>query len=677
MLLIYPPLGDCTIPPLGIAKLSGFMRNQNQEISVLDYNIDSLYYLLSKDFLHKSYLKICKRLNEIEDQYDTLSKNIQNEYSLLFASKLQAEYLENNIDEALLCLKQNATYENWNIYSKKATVIKQSMELVANAHYPAKWDFRYLTFKDDTCPQAIHHLLQDREKNFYLEYFQTKLQEIGRDNSVYIGISVCYYSQLIPALTLAKLIKTSFPERKIFLGGSLFSSYVNDWNLFDEFVDIIDLIIPFDGEWALYDLATRKNVSDIPDIVYVKNKHFVKNSVIENRGRSTIIPDFSDFKLEKYLNPYILLPIEANTACYWGKCNFCYYSTKDNQYTFVNKKDIKTIVDEMEYMNKMYSATHFFFIDECLPPNTAFNLAKELLHRGLNIKWASEIRFDSAFSEEKLKLLRESGYIMAMLGLESSQDRVLKAMNKGTDPNVISKMLENCAKQHIHTYAMFFLGFPSETKEEALNTIAFIDSHIKYINYYSFGPFILTKNIDVFQNPKKYGITIQNSTTDNLSLAIHYKVNSGLSEHEASALVETLKKERDEFLKYELVSVIHIMYLPKINSECPRTISKNTVTINDTTYKYIKNPDIITQRSRFNILTPNSLKSNYAYLYNCSTQDIFLVSDRFIELYTTILGTMSLSEIYYNILHENKQLLQIMLENELLIQVSTEEPKCY
>lgn len=210
------------------------------------------------------------------------------------------------------------------------------------------------------------------------------------------------------------------------------------------------------------------DIKNIQDLVYFDGKHFVQNKIAIEREYVSTRPDFSDFDLEMYLNPEVLLPIEASTECYWGKCNFCYYSTKEKKSIKCNKKGISEIVDEMYYMNKEYGATSFFFIDECLPPATAFGIANKIIERNLKIHWSSEIRFDSAFTEEKLRLLNLSGYIMAMLGLESSQERVLKAMNKGTNVQTIKKMLKFCSDTGIHTYAMFFWVFLVKQRKKHL-----------------------------------------------------------------------------------------------------------------------------------------------------------------------------------------------------------------
>lgn len=214
------------------------------------------------------------------------------------------------------------------------------------------------------------------------------------------------------------------------------------------------------------------------------------------------------------------------------------------------------------------------------------------------------------------------------------------------------------------------MGFPSETKEEALRTVEFIDKNMQYINYYSFGPFILTKNIDIFQNPQEYGVTIR-SEEDDLSLSVHYDVNSGLSEFETSALVQQIKQERDEFMKYELISVMHIMYLDKISllltngGERDKYINKKS--------RYRKNPYVVCQESKFDILNNNKSKGNYNILYNCLTKDVFLVSKNFMRCYKLISQKQTLDEIDTDVLQKNMRIIQIMLENGLLIPLTKED----
>ena len=118
----------------------------------------------------------------------------------------------------------------------------------------------------------------------------------------------------------------------------------------------------------------------------------------------------------------------------------------------------------------------FYFTDEAIPPDTAIKVAEAVSQGQLAIKWFGEVRFEEAFGEETLKKLHKGGCRMLMFGMESSVQRVLDHMRKGTKPEQIKAIIKACAKTGIRPFVMFFTGFPTETREEATETIRFIEN---------------------------------------------------------------------------------------------------------------------------------------------------------------------------------------------------------
>ena len=61
-----------------------------------------------------------------------------------------------------------------------------------------------------------------------------------------------------------------------------------------------------------------------------------------------------------------------------------------------------------------------------------------------------------------------------MWGVESGNDRVLELINKGTNVKDIEKVLEDSHNVGIKNIAYILFGFPTEIKEEFLDTIEFL-----------------------------------------------------------------------------------------------------------------------------------------------------------------------------------------------------------
>jgi radical SAM superfamily enzyme YgiQ (UPF0313 family) len=80
---------------------------------------------------------------------------------------------------------------------------------------------------------------------------------------------------------------------------------------------------------------------------------------------------------------------------------------------------------------------------------------------------------------------------MLKLGLESGNQDVLDALNKGIDLETASLALQNLKKAGIATYVYLLFGTPAETHTAAQHTLNFVASHAKEIGFMNIAIFNL------------------------------------------------------------------------------------------------------------------------------------------------------------------------------------------
>jgi radical SAM superfamily enzyme YgiQ (UPF0313 family) len=80
---------------------------------------------------------------------------------------------------------------------------------------------------------------------------------------------------------------------------------------------------------------------------------------------------------------------------------------------------------------------------------------------------------------------------MLKLGLESGDQRVLDAEQKGIDLDLASRTLQNLKKAGIAAYVYLLFGTPSETMAEARSTLDFTVRHCNAIDYLNLAIFNL------------------------------------------------------------------------------------------------------------------------------------------------------------------------------------------
>ncbi|MCR5375805.1 MAG: radical SAM protein [Lachnospiraceae bacterium] len=191
------------------------------------------------------------------------------------------------------------------------------------------------------------------------------------------------------------------------------------------------------------------------------------------------IADRSVYKRQekKYL-PVSL--VETGRGCYHN-CEFCsiakYY---DSHYIH---RDVQDIIAEM----KACKHKLFFLVDDSIFSSKEFarELFKEI--KKLKITWTTQITLDIAKDEETLRLMKESGCEMVLIGFESINSGNLKQMNKEWTARLGERdeLIEKIHKVGISIYASFVFGFDEDTEESFVKTLEFSKKHKFFVIAYN------------------------------------------------------------------------------------------------------------------------------------------------------------------------------------------------
>lgn len=127
---------------------------------------------------------------------------------------------------------------------------------------------------------------------------------------------------------------------------------------------------------------------------------------------------------------------------------------------------------------------------------------------------------------------------MLYFGLESANDRILGCMDKGIKKENVLNICKYCADAGIWTHLFLIFGFPTETREEARETMDFILRNIGIVRSMSFGSFQLTKHSKVYEKPRVFDINtiIKNDSLD--LLWYEYDAATGISKKETDEIIQ-------------------------------------------------------------------------------------------------------------------------------------------
>ncbi len=398
----------------------------------------------------------------------------------------------------------------------------------------------------DSCRSSKDVLaaINEKEENLFIDYFKKyTVPEVLRDKPELIGISIINTSQVIPGLTLANLIKKASPNTHINIGGSVFTRLINEISHNNRLFSVFDSVIVHEGETALLNLIKHLNnefeISDIPNLIY-KNGTDIKVNKLNSQGEdinSLPTPCFDGLPLDLYFSPELILPVLSSRGCYWRRCTFC-----DHSFGYSGNyrpRNVDLLYDDIKALKSKYNTAYFTFQDEGVSPKLISELSGKIIENNLGISWLADSRFETAFSSELGGKLADAGCKMLYFGLESANERVLGCMDKGIKKDNALKICKFCADAGIWTHLFLIFGFPTETRNEARETMDFILQNNQIIRSMSFGSFQLTRHSKVYENPSSFDVNkiVQNDSMD-MSLWYDYEASGGMSKRETEEIIQ-------------------------------------------------------------------------------------------------------------------------------------------
>jgi hypothetical protein len=224
-----------------------------------------------------------------------------------------------------------------------------------------------------------------------------------------------------------------------------------------------------------------------------------------------------------------------NSPCYWRKCTFC---TINNKYPRNAKKVLRSnlyVRNRIQHLLDdiaLHNVTYVAFSDEAISLPVLLYFAKRIQQHKLKIHWSVRARLDKRITFKNAKKLAASGLIEIAFGLESVNKRINKLMmkrKKHLSENDIHNILHNLSECGIAQHLYYIIGFPSETKAEANETLTFIHEAFNRYKDFSFTSniFSLMKKSYIELNPDKFSIVITDSNNSCISGIQYYDNTCG------------------------------------------------------------------------------------------------------------------------------------------------------
>ncbi|MEO0649348.1 MAG: radical SAM protein [Planctomycetota bacterium] len=557
--LVFPPQGHFTQPYLALPCLKAWLIEHGfPETELVDASIEAYDRFLSADYLERAAALASERLDQgAFEGAEALRFEDLEAYRAAVESAVSAPSLIASVEDAKAVVRGEDCFDPER-YVPAIRTLYHGLRLVSAAHFPTQLTPHNFTMRYANDRSAdVFAATRDERENPFLEHFRADLlpRLVARRPRL-VGLSVIYGSQLIPALTLGRLIKQALPECHVTAGGG-FLAYIGEKLMHAPGIEeCLDSMIFHEGEGPLLQLA--ETLRDEGDLGLVGSLLWIDRSGDAPAARRNAalhpvkldeapLPDFDGLPFEKYFSPEVVLPYDINRGCYYGECTFCTLPTVIGP--GYRTRSAARIVDHVLALKERHATRNFNFITDCMPPGMIADLPQELIDRQADIRWWADARVEpKAYDREGAERLYASGCRKLLFGFETATPRLLKMMQKGQSLKSTVKVAEACAEAGISVTFYAMVGFPTETREEARATLEFLVEHANAVREVSLQTFHIDEVALTYREPERFGIEILDDPDADLQLYHDYEADQGMTQDEAAEMFDELMRGLREAL---------------------------------------------------------------------------------------------------------------------------------
>ncbi|MCX8129443.1 MAG: B12-binding domain-containing radical SAM protein [Clostridia bacterium] len=406
------------------------------------------------------------------------------------------------------------------------------------------------------------------------------LDAIYKDKPDIIGIPMYSTTEKV-VLEVCKIIKEHLPGAKFVLGGYWPTLYGEE--LLKKY-PLFDYVIYGEGEIAFRNFANaienNEDPSTIKSLIYRNGDQIIKNP------REKLIEDLDSLPFPRrdlLLNNKLKYAYISTSRGCLANCSFCWHqnfwgTNAGNQW---RGRSPENIVKEIKQIVQKYNVNRFWFIDDSFEDHNAgctnrmWDIAQKIVDEGLDITYETYFRAEvyKKFDKEKMELMKKSGLVGLIFGIEAGNTQDLKLYQKIASVEDNVKAIEYFRENDIAVDIGFINFNPYSSYKTLRDNIDYLEkTYFASVLYYIVERCGITEFSSIYYKVKKDGLLIEDKETNcysyhyvnedigKLSNYLYYKYH----ENESSKVYLCAKKVgniiREEF---KLINYLKRNFIPK------------------------------------------------------------------------------------------------------------------
>jgi hopanoid biosynthesis associated radical SAM protein HpnJ len=278
-------------------------------------------------------------------------------------------------------------------------------------------------------------------------------------------------------LAVAQALKSRYPTMMIGMVGAHVA--VQPGETLQQGRGLLDFVARKEFDYTVRDIAEGKPFAEVDGISYWSED----GQVVHNAERE-IIPDMDalpfvadvykrDLTVENYAIGYLQHPY---LSLYTGRgcpaqCTFCLWPQTIGGHRYRTRSP-ESVYEEIKRAKEYFpQVKEFFFDDDTFTADRPRAEAIARLLGGLGVTWSCNSRANVPY--ETLKVMKENGLRLLLVGFESGNAQILRNIKKGVTLERARRFMQDCKKLGIIVHGTFILGLPGESSETIRETMAF------------------------------------------------------------------------------------------------------------------------------------------------------------------------------------------------------------
>lgn len=240
----------------------------------------------------------------------------------------------------------------------------------------------------------------------------------------------------------------------------------------------VDFVIRREFDYPVKQIAQGARLGDVRGASWRDGQRIVHNpdsEIIEDLDGLPFVTDVykRDLTIENYYIGYLLHPyisIYTGRGCP-ARCTYCLWPQTFSGHRY-RVRGAESVYRELAVARDQFPQVKEFFIDDdtfTANPKRAEQVATEIARLG--ITWSTSSRAN--VSRDTLKMLKDSGLRLLMVGYESGSDAILGNVRKGVSTEIARRFTDDCRRLGIALHGCFVVGLPGESRETIEQTLRF------------------------------------------------------------------------------------------------------------------------------------------------------------------------------------------------------------